>query len=324
MSTLSSITAPAPSGAAAPTATRPEFTDIGDPTKIASQSLSFDEFLSAINPLQHIPVVGTIYRAITGDTILPAARVLGSALISGPIGLITSAADAILEQSTGKDMASTVLAAIGLGHDGASPPPAQYAAASPADGQPSPADTSAPTVAQDASASTAAAATAPTSAAAAATTAATSAPVAPATANSLSAAPAPLAARATTGAPPSAPLFTANGKSSGAGWTLADYQTFAGHGMPAASNGPLRNNAVPLQTTVPIGNEIGQAAIVPAVARQPAMAAVPAGASAGDSPASSGSPENWMAQAMIRGLDRYRQMKKAQDQGPQPSIDGSF
>ena len=38
----------------------------------------FDDVLDAINPLQHIPIVSTIYRAITGDKIDVAPR-LGSA-----------------------------------------------------------------------------------------------------------------------------------------------------------------------------------------------------------------------------------------------------
>jgi len=318
MSTSSPIASPTPvaaTPAASAAATRPEFTDIGDPTKIASQSLSFHDLLSAINPLQHIPVVGTIYRAITGDTIVPAARVLGGALLGGPIGLITAAADAIFEQSTGKDVATTALAAVGINSDAPSAPAAQYAAAStPDDNKATPADGK-----DSAAASVLPAASTPASESSAAGSS-----VAPAS-RAVAGAPAPLpAGAAAAGAPAGSPPLAVGAKPSGAGWTLADYQTFAGHGMPAAANSPVRNAVVPLQTTVPIGNEIGQAAIVPAVARQPAMAAIPASASSSDSPASSGSPDNWMAQAMMRGLDRYREMKKIQDQGPQPSIVGSF
>jgi hypothetical protein len=39
---------------------------------------TFAEFLDIINPLQHIPVVSTIYRAITGDQISP-GRVFSAA-----------------------------------------------------------------------------------------------------------------------------------------------------------------------------------------------------------------------------------------------------
>jgi hypothetical protein len=68
---------------------------------------SFHELLSAMNPLQYLPVVGTIYRAVTGDVIPEALRDGGSMLVSGllggPIGLITYIATAIAEKITGID-----------------------------------------------------------------------------------------------------------------------------------------------------------------------------------------------------------------------------
>ena len=59
---------------------------------------TFNEMLRALNPLQHIPVIGTIYRAVTGDDIQPAFRVLGGAIFGGPIGMITAAASTAVEQ----------------------------------------------------------------------------------------------------------------------------------------------------------------------------------------------------------------------------------
>jgi len=59
---------------------------------------TFDEMLRALNPLQHIPVVGSIYRAVTGDEIQPAFRVLGGALFGGVPGMMTAAASAAVEQ----------------------------------------------------------------------------------------------------------------------------------------------------------------------------------------------------------------------------------
>ncbi|MDP6473864.1 MAG: hypothetical protein QF894_03030 [Alphaproteobacteria bacterium] len=34
-----------------------------------ADGFGFDDFLDLINPLQHIPIISTIYREITGDTI---------------------------------------------------------------------------------------------------------------------------------------------------------------------------------------------------------------------------------------------------------------
>jgi hypothetical protein len=68
---------------------------------------SFHDFLSAMNPLQYLPVVGTIYRAITGDVVSEPVREGGSLLVSGllggPIGLITNIATTIVEKITGID-----------------------------------------------------------------------------------------------------------------------------------------------------------------------------------------------------------------------------
>lgn len=60
---------------------------------------TFDEVLRALNPLHHIPVVGTIYRAVTGDEIQPAFRVLGSLLTGGPVSAITTALTAMVEMT---------------------------------------------------------------------------------------------------------------------------------------------------------------------------------------------------------------------------------
>jgi hypothetical protein len=76
-------------------------------TASGASGLSFHDILSAMNPLQYIPVVGTLYRAITGDVIPEAVRAGGSMLVSGllggPIGLVTNIAMTIAEKVTGVD-----------------------------------------------------------------------------------------------------------------------------------------------------------------------------------------------------------------------------
>ena len=74
------------------------------------EGFSFGAVLDIINPLQHIPIVSTIYRAATGDTIGPGRRMIGGAIFGGVVGLITSAADAAIEGITGKDTGSHVMA----------------------------------------------------------------------------------------------------------------------------------------------------------------------------------------------------------------------
>jgi hypothetical protein len=95
---------------------------------------SFRDVLSALNPLQYLPVVGTIYRAITGDSVPEPMREAGSlvasGLIGGPIGLITNIATTLLEKLSGLDperIGRSVLAGLGIG-TGAGNPAASPAA----------------------------------------------------------------------------------------------------------------------------------------------------------------------------------------------------
>lgn len=71
---------------------------------------SFWDLLDIINPLQHIPIISDIYREITGDQIGVGARLAGGTLFGGPIGLIASAVDCVVEESTGKDTGEHMLA----------------------------------------------------------------------------------------------------------------------------------------------------------------------------------------------------------------------
>jgi hypothetical protein len=101
----------------------------GDPPAPQGEDeLSFGDFLSVLNPLQHIPVVSNIYRWITGDTIKPAARVVGGALYGGPIGLVTAALNAIVEEVKGSDIGGQLIAMLAPDRKSA-PAPAEAALA---------------------------------------------------------------------------------------------------------------------------------------------------------------------------------------------------
>lgn len=78
---------------------------------------TFHDFLNIINPLQHIPIVGTLYREITGDVMKPISSILGGVLFGGVIGLAASAVDAIIQETTGEDVGAHILATLGLHHD---------------------------------------------------------------------------------------------------------------------------------------------------------------------------------------------------------------
>ncbi len=83
----------------------------------------FGDFLSCLNPLQYLPVVGTLYRAVTGDTIPDTVREAGSLVVSGltggPIGVAMSVGADLVERAVGFDeekFGQQVLASLGIGH----------------------------------------------------------------------------------------------------------------------------------------------------------------------------------------------------------------
>jgi hypothetical protein len=93
----------------------------------------WDDFLDFINPLQHIPGIAQIYRAVTGDEIHGAATLLG-AIPFGPlggIGMIGVVAELAVKDVTGKDIGGNLQAMV-FGEDespkdGAAPVPADMA-----------------------------------------------------------------------------------------------------------------------------------------------------------------------------------------------------
>ena len=117
----------------------PKPVDLGGP-------ISFHDVLDALNPLQFLPVVGTIYRVVTGDDGSPALRsaasLIGGMLMGGPAGLVTSIAGLLAEHffhfehlahsiisGTDTNTAAGVPAPTTAGTTEAAIPPAQAAAA---------------------------------------------------------------------------------------------------------------------------------------------------------------------------------------------------
>ena len=86
----------------APRATQPD----------EAPGLGFRDLLGALNPLHSLPVIGAIYRHVTGATIHPAAQVIGGTIFGGPIGMFVSALSATFEQVTGKAPLTMALNAI--------------------------------------------------------------------------------------------------------------------------------------------------------------------------------------------------------------------
>ncbi|HUB95431.1 MAG TPA: hypothetical protein VL993_05915 [Stellaceae bacterium] len=94
-------------------------------------SFGFRDLIDIVNPLQHIPIIGSIYRWATGDRPGEAAQIAGDALYGGPIGVGAGLVSAMFEDSSGRDLGERAMVAMfGPGKDG--PAVASAPAASPA------------------------------------------------------------------------------------------------------------------------------------------------------------------------------------------------
>ena len=248
---------------------------------------SFRDMLSSLNPLQHIPVIGAIYRHVTGDKAHPAAQVVGGLVFGGPIGMMLAALGATIEQATGKSPLELALEAVRGPSDtiavAAAPDPAGPAATATEDPGPT------PTQAQAAE---------PTRQ------------------------PVPAAAEATpraSVAPPEVPPPPARPAVAGAR-DLSFYQAHAGSRLPpaATTSSPVGNAAARLASLAPSAGAATDAVAIPPAppplppVLQPAAQARPA-ARVEPSAATAPARDQDFASRMLHGLDRYRSMRVGGD-----------
>ena len=59
-------------------------------SRVAKTDLTFLDILDAFNPLQHVPLISSIYRKISGDNISDVPKFVGGALYGGPVGLVAA------------------------------------------------------------------------------------------------------------------------------------------------------------------------------------------------------------------------------------------
>src|SRR5271166_4743680 len=74
-----------------------------------SDGPSFSDVLDILNPLQHIPIINTIYQHLTGDKEGAVADVAGGTLWAGPIGLVASLVDLAVKSDSGKSVSDNIL-----------------------------------------------------------------------------------------------------------------------------------------------------------------------------------------------------------------------
>lgn len=64
--------------------------------------IDFETVLRGLNPLHHLPVVGMIYRAVSGETLPTSERVAGAlitgAFFGGPLGVMGTVVLSVIEE----------------------------------------------------------------------------------------------------------------------------------------------------------------------------------------------------------------------------------
>jgi hypothetical protein len=73
------------------------------------REFGFADLVDMVNPLQHIPVVGHIYREMTGDEIRPIGQIIGGALYGGLLGAASGLVNTIAVEETGNDLTGNAL-----------------------------------------------------------------------------------------------------------------------------------------------------------------------------------------------------------------------
>ena len=101
-------------------ASTPQQARTGQDHDTAAGDFTFDDFLDIINPLQHLPGISMVYRAVTGDEISPHARIIGGGFYGGGTGFVAAIANAISEEASGRDLGDNLMAAV-FGEDETAP-----------------------------------------------------------------------------------------------------------------------------------------------------------------------------------------------------------
>lgn len=74
------------------------------------EPFGFNDLIDMINPLQHIPLINTVYRYLTHDTIKPVSQAVGGTIYGGPLGAAASLVNIIVKEGTGRDIAGNLTA----------------------------------------------------------------------------------------------------------------------------------------------------------------------------------------------------------------------
>jgi hypothetical protein len=73
---------------------------------------SFGDLLDTLNPLQHLPIISSLYRAITGDQIGHIPRVIGDTLFGGPVGMLMAGVAGMFKEASGAEPSEHLVALV--------------------------------------------------------------------------------------------------------------------------------------------------------------------------------------------------------------------
>src|SRR4029078_10967359 len=104
------VMSPGPAGGKTPGVPVSADKSSDDTSGAAPHESFFHHLWDVVNPLQHLPVIGTLYRAITGEKLDAVEKIAGDTLYGGLWGAIASVADVAFEGLTGKSFEDTALA----------------------------------------------------------------------------------------------------------------------------------------------------------------------------------------------------------------------
>ena len=76
----------------------------------AEKPFGFGDLVDMVNPLHHVPLLGNLYREVTGDEIRDISKIMGGAVYGGPAGAASGVINAAVKEETGSDIPGLVTA----------------------------------------------------------------------------------------------------------------------------------------------------------------------------------------------------------------------
>ena len=264
-------------------------------------SFGFHDVIDTLNPLQHIPVVSTVYRWLTGDNPGNVAEVVGDGIYVGPVGIGVGFMSIALKEETGKGPGEMAMAMI-AGPDTSESKVASAGAGATA----TPATPSQPTAAAVAAAPASAPASLPPP------------PVAGIPLTSVMGAPLP---------PSRPPAAAASGAAATPEQAFLNQKAAIQRGLygprPAVPDHPI-TQPIPLHLNGPaLPATSPRPILIPASGAQPAAASAPAAAGAPATLPSAALPANApvdISQRMMEALDKYARLQQDRQRGQQLDV----